>query len=157
MGCPSNGHLKSLDTVQAKQVKQFMGLGSRTHHSHLLSALGIRKMNDIITQGIRSLFYRVLLTDTPYRNLVIYQMSMYISNNSTVKGTLLHKMLECNINPFGAMLTKRCATAKQCNGIVDTLKNLVSSRNYNHKDSFEYNFTKLLVKSFLIRFYLYCF
>ena len=45
--------LKAMDTAQAKQVKQFMGLGSRCHNTDLLRALKITKTSILVTDSLQ--------------------------------------------------------------------------------------------------------
>ena len=40
-----------LDSTQGTLVKQCLGLGKRSHHSHLLGALDICKVNLIVLKG----------------------------------------------------------------------------------------------------------
>ena len=144
----TTGQLKDMDRVQTKQIKQFMGLGNRTHHTHLLGALEIKKMSCVLVQMLRSLYHRVFLSDTPYRTLVTHQLADYISNKSLVKGTLIYKMVQNGINPIDAMKNRNVPKVKENNGLVDTIKFLINTDRYNSPDSFEYNFIKLLVSAF---------
>lgn len=142
-------HLKSMDTLQAKQVKQFMGLGHRTHHTNLMQALGIDKMSSVITKALRSFFYRVMSADTPYRNLVTHQLASHIGGRTVVKGTLVHKLLQSNVNPTEAMIIKKSKTViNPPNGTTETIQYLVNQHGYNQLGSFEHRFTQLLVKAF---------
>jgi hypothetical protein len=144
----SSSHIKDLDRIQGKQVKQFMGLSSRSHHTHLLEALNIPKMSCVIVQMLKSLYNRVFLCDTPYKSLVTYQLANYIATRSLVKGTLMHKIIENDINPISTLKSRTAPRIKESNGLVDTIKLLVNTDNYNRRDSFEHNFIKLLVRAF---------
>jgi hypothetical protein len=141
--------LKSMDTAQAKQVKQFMGLSSRSHNTNLLQALNITKASTLVTNALQSLLRRSLHADSPYRQLVAYQLAGYIYGKRIPKGTLVTKIVDAGLNPLHIITSGQNTRPKaKANGIIDTLRFITNCAKYNVPGSFEHNFTKLLLRGF---------
>ena len=57
--------MKSLECAQSNTVKNIMGFNKRSHHSNLLHAVRIDKVETSVIRGILSLWYRIYQVDNP--------------------------------------------------------------------------------------------
>ena len=91
-----------MESTQGTLVKQSHGIGKRSHHSALLKALHIQTVEYSVQRRTLSSFYKLMLYDSPVRDLSVYLMSLYMGNDPAIKGTIISRIAECAISPISA-------------------------------------------------------
>ena len=86
--------MKSLECAQSNIVKNIMGFNKRSHHSNLLHAVRIDKVEASVIRGILSLWYRIYQVDNPARVLSNAMLCDYINSRHLIPGTLIHLVVE---------------------------------------------------------------
>ena len=107
-----------------------MGFNKRSHHSNLLHAVRIDKVETSVIRGILSLWYRIYQVDNPARVLSNAMLCDYINSRHLIPGTLIHRVVEAGFSPIKCLSIKQQFTAHRANnihdGIVDSLRHLAS-------------------------------
>lgn len=143
-----NCDFRSLETAQATLVKNCFGLCKRSHHSRFLAALNLHKIEDVIVRNSVLFFNRVLNTESPLRNLQLSLLGHYMRTGSTVRNTLIARIVQAGVSPVIAGLcpTFNCKLRlNTTDGAVDTIRALLFSRPYTVSDHF---LVKLLTRVF---------
>ena len=99
--------MKSLECAQSNIVKNIMGFNKRSHHSNLLHAVRIDKVETSVIRGILSLWYRIYQVDNPARVLSDAMLCDYINSRHLIPGTLIHRVVEAGFSPI------KCLSIKQ--------------------------------------------
>ena len=142
--------------VQARHisntVKNIMGFNKRSHHSNLLHAVRIDKVETSVIRGILSLWYRIYQVDNPARVLSNAMLRDYVNSRHLIPGTLIHRVVEAGFSPIKSLSIKQQFTAHRANnihdGIVDSLRHLIYHENFVKPYSEEHILATLLVKAF---------
>ena len=141
-------------------MKHFMGLGKRSHHSNLLAALTLPRVEEILKRQSHSLFYKIFQVDSPLRDIMVTLVSRYIASSGVYRGNLVSRLVNFGLSPVKCAFVPphRAATAgRQCppyegrlsaDGHVDSLQQLIFSDNYFKPWSAEHILTSLLTRSF---------
>ena len=87
---------KSLECAQSNTVKNIKGFNKRSHHSNLLHAVRIDKVETSVIRGILSLWYRIYQVDNPARILSNAMLCDYINSRHLIPGTLIHRVVEAD-------------------------------------------------------------
>ena len=68
-----------MESYQGTAVKQFLGIGKRSHHSNLLEALYIPTVKSIVDRNVPvlSMYYRVFQTESPLKQIYCLQFGRY--------------------------------------------------------------------------------
>ena len=145
-------HMKSLECAQSNTVKNIMGFNKRSHHSNLLHAVRIDKVETSVIRGILSLWYRIYQVDNSARALSNAMLRDYVNSRHLIPGTLIHRVVEAGFSPIKSLSIKQQFTAHRANnihdGIVDSLRHLVYHENFVKPYSEEHILATLLVKAF---------
>ena len=144
---------KCIDRMQSTQgcvMKQVCGLSKRSHHSAVLQALTIRSSRDLINASTKSLFSRICRTDSPTRDICVYFMNLYITDNIIIPGSLIDRIVKSGTSPTSILLSKNVTETVHASsdGLVDSLNSLLFDENYLKPWSNEYVMVKLLTQSF---------
>ena len=144
--------MKLLECAQSNIVKNIMGFNKRSHHSNLLYAVRIDKVETSVIRGILSLWYRIYQVDNPARVLSNAMLCDYINSRHLIPGTLIHRVVEPVFSPIKCLCIKQQFTAHRANDIqddiVDSLRHLVYHENLVKPYSAEHILATLLVKAF---------
>ena len=89
--------MKSLECAQSNIVKNIMGFNKRSHHSNLLHAVRIDKVETSVIRGILSLWYRIYQVDNPARVLSDAMLCDYINSRHLIPGTFIHSIHSCSL------------------------------------------------------------
>ena len=139
-------HLKS---VQGSLIKTALGISKRSHHSHLVRALGICNIMDTVEINTLSLFYRVYRCASPYRTLCNFLLAQYISNGKAYAGTMVARIINMGYSPTEAAFHKKKPLCnKPYDGLTDTLDLLCHHVNFNNQNAQEHVLVTLLTKAF---------
>ena len=156
----SKSNFKELESAQGSLIKQSLGLSKRSHHSALLRALDIEPVSEIIKRDTIALAKRLCQVQSPLLNLFIHEISRYILRGSTVKNSILDKLISYGVSPISILFDDPCK-AHSCrsraprltrryistgDGTADSLLPLLTSPNYNNPASRERNLVKLLTR-----------
>ena len=111
-------------------MKQSLGFSKRSHSSVLFNALGIRKASQGVTEINASLLKRIMCVSTPVQDLNIYFLSLYLSRNVLIPGTLVQRLVSFNLSPiFCAFNSLKLPGAAEC-GVADSLRHLLQHSNF---------------------------
>ena len=153
----SKGDTDALDRCQSSLMKSSLGLRQRSHHSDLLTALGVQRVSDAVKENSSRLLARIMMNNSPAWTLNIALLSRFIVHGYTVHGTLLQRTLLQGISPIALLLgesSHRPLRATQWNpppepdGVVHSLKFLLHHENFVKPWSAEHLLTELLTKCF---------
>jgi len=81
-------------------MKRVCGIPKRSHHSQLLDALDIVRVDSLIKKSTSLLYARIFQTDTPIRDLCTYYLSMFILTENIIKGTILDSIVNFGLCPI---------------------------------------------------------
>ena len=128
-----------------------MALEVITDHTKLIAALRIGMIRDVIEKSTISLFNRVFCVDSPFRNVCVHLLALLLCKGIMIPGTLIHRIYCLGRSPvvtaFGSgNIHERKG---QCNdGVVDSMRTLLLSENFNVPGSSEHNLLSLLTRAF---------
>ena len=138
-----------VDSVQGTLVKSCLGIGKRSHHSDILSALQIPKVSKCIDYNVQSLYHRIFKVASPVRTLCCHLLSKYIVSGEVVKGTIVGRIINTGVSPVLCMQTYTPDKGRsQDDGVVDSLRHLLYHENYCTPGSNEHILAKLITRSF---------
>ena len=140
----SKTNVKRLDITQGNLVKQSMGLSKRSHTTELFAALGINRSQEIVNHNLISLYHRIFNVNTPLLNLTSHFLSMYITSNLVIPGTIL----SIGLSPVHLMYNKPHPVKSSQNGHIDSIQSLIYHENFMKPYSDEHLLVHLLTKSF---------
>ena len=146
----SSNNIKDLISSQGTIIKNVLGLSKRNHHTNLMHALDIKKVDDMVMKNTVNFYNRIFKVDTPLSNLQYKFLSHYIATGKLIKGSILQRIVSAGHSPVNIMLKYRNVNSSSYadNGIVQSLKYLIHHENYTKPWSDEYFMTKMLTKAF---------
>ena len=146
----NKSELAKLEAFQGQCIKSAIGVGKRSDHSNLLSALDIPTLANVIAHYNLSLLYRICQTDTPARDILLYMLQDYVITGRIIPGTLIARIIDLGISPVRAAFNKIIIDPRLPeNGITDSIYALLSSENFlRSRGSLEREFLQLLTRSF---------
>ena len=149
---PSNkGDFKSLNSCQASCVKRMLGFQQRTHHSNLLTAVNIQKVESMITRNTETLWRKAFQIDSALRSICALSLSNFIINAKLIPGSIVERLVTAGRSPMKLLLDLSYMPVRStysANGIVDSLKYLIMKEQFLKPYSDEYVLATLLVKAF---------
>lgn len=145
----SNADLQSLDSCQGCLVKHFCGVGKRNRHSALLRALNIGSTHDIIERSTVRLFKRLCNVNSPLQKLLFHCLALYIHNGVLIQGTIVERLVGLGLSPTNVLFFNE---GIDCNvvsdGVVDSLRGILVSENFNVRTSAEHLLLDMLTRAF---------
>ena len=87
-------------TLHYTIVKAFLGLSRYSHHSMLLTGLGILPIEESNKSMSVSLMKRIFLVSSPVRSLCSFFMSKYLLTGKYSKSTLFDRLLDMGLSPL---------------------------------------------------------
>ena len=165
IGCPilaygmesidlSDSDIKHLKTVQGNTIKRVLGINKRSHHSNILKALGVPSVEDVIKNNAVRLYRNTFKANTPARDLQSVLLAHFILKGTTIKGTLLDRIVRAGADPLDLITDSSPSTRPVCNtvgdedGLVDTLRFLLLHEDYNKPRSDEHILVTHLTKAY---------
>jgi len=141
---------KELCSTQAFNIKRCLGLSNRSHHSMLLTAAGVRPIQELIRTRTLSLYKRIFNVESPTRSLNMYFLARYIATGETIDGTLLSRIVCQGASPLSVIYTSVNVprAPAENSGVIDSLRFLLHSENYIKPWSMEHHLVKLLTRPF---------
>ena len=104
------------------------------------------------------LWIRFFYVDSPVRDLCMCFISKYVSNGEYIPATLMGRVIKLGLSPTRAALsyTKPTLHPKPLDGIVDSLKSVISSPDILSRGSSSHTLLKSLTKAEVIYFIVLC-
>ena len=127
----SESDMKHLRTMQGITIKRVMGVSKHSHHSNILKALGVPTVDDVIKNNAMRLYRNIFKSNTPERHLQSTLLTHFILKGTTIKGTLLDRILVEGAEPLDLIIAKSPSTRPVCdtdgeqNGLVRCLQFLL--------------------------------
>ena len=153
MECMINSkyQFRRMESIQGRLIKQCLGLSKRSHNSAVLKALKIDKAQNIVNRNVLNLYHRIFKIDSPARNLMHFLLARYITYGTTVPGTLLDRVVSIGESPLKCVFRK-CGhkffiLKDGIDGHVDSIRQLLHSRNYVDRNSEEHFMLRLFTTS----------
>ena len=122
-----------------------------SHHTHLLQALNIAPLDDLIKQRTLSTFHKVMQYDSPARDLELYLLAQHALGRS-IDGTIVARISSMGLSPlncvFSTPISHKIHIYTGQDGYIDSLRYLLHHSNFIKPYSEEHVITKLLTRSF---------
>ena len=153
MECMSNSkdQFRRMESIQGRLIQQCMGLSKRSHNSAVLKALKIDKAQHIVNRNVLNLYHRIFKIDSTARSLMQFLLARYITYGTTIPGTLLDRVVSIVESPLKCVFRKCGHTffilKDGIDGHVDSIRQLLHSRNYVDRNSEEHFMLRLLTTS----------
>lgn len=126
--------LKQMHTQEGNLVKMCMGLSKFSKTTELLRALNVKSIEEVRKEQVLSLWHRTFQFDSLYRKLCLSFMKMYLQNQTVIRGTLLHRLLSCVLDPLQCIQSaKKKLLQKSQDGITDSIKTILYSYDLHPK------------------------
>jgi hypothetical protein len=143
-----------LESAQGSTIKAVLGIGKRSHHSSLLSALKIPRVGKVVEEDTRTLCKRILAVQSPVRDLTVFLLSKFLVKGYAVKGTLIDRLAKTTPSPVSVLFDRVSRrrgdpgeSPPTC-GIRDSLRYLLHHPNYNNPYGEQRRLASLLVNAF---------
>ena len=146
--------LRELEKLQSSIIKRTTGFPLRCHHTHLLNAVNVQKPNFYIQNSLLSLWNRMFLVNSPARRLSEKLLSTYLSKKLVIPGTIIHRMKNTGVSLVKGLFSRIYIPVPQVgndnvnDGVVDSLRYLISHENFIKPYSNEHILGVLLTKAF---------
>ena len=146
--------LREPEKLQSSIIKRTTGFPLRCHHTHLLNAVNVQKTNFYIQNCLLSLWNRMFLVNSPARRLSEKLLSTYLSKKLVIPGTIIHRMKNTGVSLVKGLFSRIYIPVPQVgndnvnDGIVDSLRYLISHENFIQPYSNEHILGVLLAKAF---------
>ena len=154
--------LRELQKLQSSIVKRTTGFPLRCHHTHLLNTVNVQKPNFYIQNSLLSLLNIMFLVDSPARQLSEKLLSTYLSKRLVTPGTIIHRMKNIGISLVKGLFSRIYIPVSQVgndnvnDGVVDSLRYLISHENFIKPHSNEHILGVLLTKAFWYAYFPSC-
>ena len=140
-----------MNSLQGALIKQSLGIPKRYHHTKILTALNIPRVECIANQRLLSLFYNIFKVNTPLRTLYSYFIAKYLVTGKFIRDTMVGRIINMGISPLSAAfnkLTYTCSNSGSEDGVADSLQYMIMSEQFLKPYSDEHVIVKLLTKCF---------
>ena len=119
--------IETLNGVQTRFVKTFMGLPNNCRHSKLLTALHITSVHFVLTDTLCSLFNRILClpSRSVATSVLMYAVQCFMGDGYVHNGTLIDRILKLQISPLRALYGPPRELAPP-DGTVDSITNVLN-------------------------------
>ena len=146
----SDRHISLMESCQGSLVKQFSGIGKRSHHSKLLQALHIPPVKSIIRDRTLTFFNHIFKTENPMRSLSCTLLARYIVNDDVIPGSIIDRVIKTGCSPVRAAFVKQYnnEAAPLGDGMVDSLRFLTLHENFIKPWTAEHIIAKMLTRAF---------
>ena len=140
--------------LQGNTIKRVMGINKHSHHSNILKALGVPSVDDVIKNNAVRLYKNIFKAKIPARDLQSVLLAHFILKGTTIKGTLLDRIVRAGADPLELITDSFPSTRPVCNtvededGLVETLQFLLLHEDYNKPRSDEYILVTHLTKAY---------
>ena len=142
--------ISHLNSTQGCIVKKVTGFSKRSHHTSLLKAMNIPSIESQIEKSTTGLLNRIMLVDTPTRELQMRLLSKYILTGECSKGTMISQIVSMGVSPVDVIFGLRNTpiTTYEDDGVVDSLRYLIHHDNFMKPWENEYILASMLTRAF---------
>ena len=146
----SDKQISVMESCQGSLVKQFLGIGKRSHHSKLLQALHIQPVESVVLHKTMNFYNQIFRTENPLRSLCCTLLARYIVRGDLIPGSIIDRVVKSGCSPVKAAFVKPSINyGVPCvDGMVDSLRFLTLHENFIKPWTAEHIITKLLTRAF---------
>jgi len=97
--------------------------------------------NTLLSEYNKCLFTRIVLNDSPSRNLCVYFIDLFVTQNILIPGTLVNRIVDMSISAVSFIfpgVTNSSQSSYTADGLVDSLRVMLCNDNYIKPWSNEY-------------------
>ena len=87
-------NVAKIHSAQGNITKYVCCLSKRSHYSNFLQALGITGANTLLNE-----YNKLFQNDSPTRNLCVYFIDLFVTQNILIPGTLVNRIIDMGISP----------------------------------------------------------
>ena len=91
--------MRQVEKAQSSTVKRLLGFPQRSHHSNILRALNLSKVQSRIDNATLPLWYRIFQVDSPTRLVCAKLLSDFVLYDYSVPGTLIDRIIKMKLSP----------------------------------------------------------
>ena len=146
--------MRQVEKAQSSTVKRLLGFPQRSHHSNILRALNLSKVQSRIDKATLSLWYRIFQVDSPTRLLCAKLLSDFVLYGYSVPGTLIDRIIKIKLSPVKCLFRRvipNVIEEAHHDGVVESLRFLILHENFIKPYSSEHIIASLLTKAFWTR------
>ena len=146
--------MRQVEKAQSSTVKRLLGFPQRSHHSNILRALNLSKVQSRIDKATLSLWYRIFQVDSPTRLLCAKLLSDFVLYGYSVPGTLIDRIIKMKLSPVKCLFRRvlpNVIEEAHHDGVVESLRFLILHENFIKPYSSEHIIASLLTKAFWTR------
>ena len=146
--------MRQVERAQSSTVKRLLGFPQRSHHSNILRALNLSKVQSRIDKATLSLWYRIFQVDSPTRLLCAKLLSDFVLYGYSVPGTLIDRIIKMKLSPVKCLFRRvipNVIEEAHHDGVVESLRFLILHENFIKPYSSEHIIASLLTKAFWTR------
>ena len=138
-----------LESFQSNCIKQCLGLSKRSRSSRLMKAMSVIKVEEKLRRNVASLLRRIFSVESAAQELSRYFLSDFISHGTTVPGTVVDRAVLLGLSPVKSAFQKHIVPRPyQDDGIVDSLRCVISHENFIKPYSEQHVLASLLTRAF---------
>ena len=104
-------------------------------------------ISSIVNRNVLNLYHRIFKIDSPARSLMQFLLARYITYGTTVHGTLLDRVVSIGESPLKCVFRKCGHKNVMLKDGIDSIRQLLHSRNYVDRNSEEHFMLRLLTMS----------
>ena len=143
--------MRQVEKAQSSTVKRLLGFPLRSHHSNILRALNLSKVQSRIDKATLSLWYRIFQVDSPTRLLCAKLLSDFVLYNYSVPGTLIDRIIKMKLSPVKCLFRRvipNVIDEAHHDVVVESLRFLILHENFFKPYSSEHIIASLLTEAF---------
>ena len=146
----SDKQISFWESCQGSLIKQFLGIGKRSHHTKLLQALHIHSVKSVVLHKTLNFYNQIFKTKNPLRSLCCTLLARYIVQGDLIPGSIIDRVVKSGCSPVRAAFEKLSINsgAPFDDGMVDSLRFLTLHENFIKPWTAEHIITKLLTHAF---------
>ena len=143
--------MRQVEKAQASTVKRLLGFPQRSHHSNILRALNLSKVQLRIEEATLSLWYRICQVDSPTRLVCAKLLSDFVLYDYTVPCTLIDRIIKMKLSPVKCLFRRvipNVIEEAHHEGVVESLRFLILHEHFIKPYSSEHIIASFLTKTF---------
>ena len=132
--------MRQVEKAQSSTVKRLLGFPQPSHHSNILRALNLSKVQSHIDKATLSLWYRIFQVDSPTRLLCAKLLSDIVLYDYSVPRTLIDRIIKMKLSPVKCLFRRvipNVIEEAHHDGVVENLRFLILHENFIKPNSSE--------------------
>ena len=142
---------RQVENTQSSTIKRLLSFPVRSHHTNVLRALNLSKVQSRIDKATLSLWYCIFQVDSQTILLCAKLLSDFILYNYSVPVTLIDRIIKMKLSPVKCLFRRMIPNAIEeahHDGVVESLRYLILHENFIKPYSSEHIIASLLTKAF---------